>query len=201
VNIVHALESIIMLQQAVHIFITVLQRVNCPNNNSVEYELLTPPWNMRNTNTVPGKCTYHTLHIYVCVCVCVRARVCCVWGMVWCEPHRHITHHTDTPHTTPHTTLTHHTPHWHTTHHTTPHTTLTHHTTHHTQHHTPHWHNTNHTDTPHTTHNTEYNCLLALRPTQCRCKCSIGSLDVQSETHKTTYNYYPPLGIMWPLAT
>ena len=150
-NIVHALESVVMLQQAVHIFTTALQRVNWPNNSSAQYELVTPPWNnMRNTNTDPGNCTYHTIHIYiyVCVCACVVCRVWC--GVVWCEPHRHITHHTDTPHTT---------------------------------------------------HNAGYNCLLALRPTQCRCKCSIGSLDVQPEAHKTAYNYYPPLGIMWPLTT
>lgn len=48
----------------------------------------------------------------------------------------------------------------------------------------------------HTTHKAGYNCLLALRPIQLRSKCYIDSLDVQSETHKTTYNYYPPLEIM-----
>jgi len=48
------------------VFTTVLQRVNCPNNNSVQYELLTPPWNnMRNTKTVPANCTYHTMHVYI----------------------------------------------------------------------------------------------------------------------------------------
>jgi len=43
VNIVHALENVVMLQQVVHIFTTVLQRANWPNSNSVQYEVLTPP--------------------------------------------------------------------------------------------------------------------------------------------------------------
>ena len=77
----------------------VLHSINCRNNNSVQYELLHHheiTWGIpiQTLVTVPT-----TLCIYICVCVCVF----CVWVVVWCEPHRHITHHT--PHITQDTTV------------------------------------------------------------------------------------------------